>query len=774
MHITGTRTDILDDTTPISFPGCLHLDRKKLLRKTMQEIHKSFAIYGTLPDLVASEPIDTTTNPFLLDDIATKSFRTIPGFAMVSRLLEEAILRCDGCGQGRQEIDVKALKPIADILMIGKRPKRIGGDHGHPSRRFNPGEDEERRVEEVGSEKEQIGVDGAGPEDEEMEVEEAELENEEPLIIKPTQCLAKPQTIPRFTKTCIPAYRPVNIASLVCVRKFKLTHDDYDTGPTAEDSLRTHHELMICFQNESGNFKSVSMMLRFRDHGYRLLPDSLDQFYLSNPTIPDQISHFFPTPPLKAFKEWKRNLSKKPTPEDLLSLDRRGPLPDSCISGFDIVEQSLQDMIANSGPEGSPSSMMAYVTGRVDTGLEESSYIRLDVTRDSVQPHSVDISMDIDSVIWLTRRLRVAGAFNLHTSPYRKKSPPISVANHLYVDLLWPRLEEDVSHGRMSGGVKQVPLSNIPNTHFAAFGRLEGAATVAVLFPRMRHRYPLQNYWETKLPGEVELLWLRNVVYTALHRLDDKGIKPYVDFSYEDTKWKHAGAPETTQVLAHEHLEQLQNHMDTILDENKGNPSYDCFRSYFFVLEIRGIKVPTSSDNLKSKDPWQSLVENYPAFDWAYMEDVDNGELLIDIGFGFHPSREMNVVGFWNVDVLRLSFDYGGYNQGVSHSVCTIPQIGGIQGEMSKARRLMIHIAYRQSYNLAYEVIRGKQTRERTAFFPAELAYHQHSNYWKTVDGVRNAFTRSVGRSYGVRDEYRCRASMRKLFPLLISKVRVT
>jgi len=90
---------------------------------------------------------------------------------------------------------------------------------------------------------------------------------------------------------------------------------------------------------------------------------------------------------------------------------------------------------------------------------------------------------------------------------------------------------------------------------------------------------------------------------------------------------------------------------------------------------------------------------------------------------------------------------------------------------MAKARRLRIHIAYRQSYNLAYEVVRGKLTRERVAFLPPESAYHQKEDYTKTVDGMTSAFMRSHERSYGVRDEYRCRASVRQLFPALVEKV---
>jgi hypothetical protein len=244
-----------------------------------------------------------------------------------------------------------------------------------------------------------------------------------------------------------------------------------------------------------------------------------------------------------------------------------------------------------------------------------------------------------------------------------------------------------------------------------------------------------------------------------------------VEFDYEETKWKHSGAPETTYQLAADHLEELQDHIEDILDEKAGDPCYDCFRSHFFVLEMKGIKVSTSLDEVTSTDPWEMLMKNHPNYDWEYMENSNNGELLIDVGFGFHPSGDQPLVGFWKADALRLGFDFGGYTQGTNHSVCTVSAIGGINAEMGKARRLTVHVGYRQSYNLAYEAIRGKMTRERTGFFSATHAYHQRDEHRRNVEGVKNAFIRSCQKSYGVRDEYRCRGTVRRLFSVLVDKV---
>ena len=779
--ISGDDTkSLLDATTPVDFSGCLHAEQKKRFQDTMTAIHQLLVLYESIPELMEEMPIACTgAMTITLDHIRSMRFGSIPKVRLVYRKLEEATLGCGECYRERGGVVEKALRPVAKALMADSRPKRTGGDRSDPSRRFiakdniiadwEEGSTEELDLEDVGS----SGDDWADSENR-SEEGQADPEHGAPLesTLRPTECLATPQTIPHLHKSSIEAYSLRDPTSKVHIRKFNIGYDDYDKGPTVEDSLEIYRQLIVCLDNEKEDFKWSSMMLRFRDHGYRLLPSSLDQFYQSNPLPLDQAMHFFPTPPPHVIEEWKRTTSVEPTLEELLQLDKHTSLPYSYVAGADMVEMGIQDLLSQAGPEKSASSMKAFVMGKVAVGPEEDSYIRLNIMKDQVQLKEIDVTMDIDSVIWLTRRLKTKGAFNLHTSPYRKEAPPIYTANHTYIELLWPRLEEDIARGGISSGAQQVPLSHLPNTHFATFGRIEGAASVAVVFPRMMNRSPHEKHWSTKLPEEVELLWLRNVVYMALRRLEDRGIKPYVEFDYEDTKWKHAGAQETTLILEANHLQGLQDHMEKILQENEGDPYYDCFQSYFFVLEMKGIKTSTSSDDAAWKDPWELLVENHPSFDWEYMENTENGELLIDVGFGFHPSGDVPVVGLWKTDALRLGFDYGGYAQGTRHTVCTIPAVGGIGAEMAKARRLRMHISYRQSYNLAYEAIRGRLTRERKGFFSAHLAYHQKESYQWMVKGVTDAFLRSCKKSYGVRDEYRCRATVRGILPALAAKVR--
>ena len=126
---------------------------------------------------------------------------------------------------------------------------------------------------------------------------------------------------------------------------------------------------------------------------------------------------------------------------------------------------------------------------------------------------------------------------------------------------------------------------------------------------------------------------------------------------------------------------------------------------------------------------WDKLIRQQPNLDWDYMEDMENGKLLLDLGISIHPLDNEGVVGFWDIDALWVGFDYGGYNKGTTHGVSIVPTIRGIHTEMGVTCRMWTHIAYWLTYNLVYEVLRGKQTRLRDGFFPVHLAYNLDYKY---------------------------------------------
>jgi len=79
----------------------------------------------------------------------------------------------------------------------------------------------------------------------------------------------------------------------------------------------------------------------------------------------------------------------------------------------------------------------------------------------------------------------------------------------------------------MSERSQLVPISKIPNMHFAHTGKAEGYANITVMFPRMKHKYPLRSQWETNIPYKVQEFWLRKVLYPTLCRITEDGIGVY-------------------------------------------------------------------------------------------------------------------------------------------------------------------------------------------------------------------------------------------------------
>ena len=93
--------------------------------------------------------------------------------------------------------------------------------------------------------------------------------------------------------------------------------------------------------------------------------------------------------------------------------------------------------------------------------------------------------------------------------------------------------------------MQEVPISNLPNTHFAHFGKVQGSVEVFVIFPRIMHRHPLQRGSETKIPLEVEIFWLWKLIYPTLNMLKAAGVKPYTNINYKDILFKHRGVQRT-------------------------------------------------------------------------------------------------------------------------------------------------------------------------------------------------------------------------------------
>ena len=754
----------MDEWTVVGFEGCMHEDRSKVLDWTAEWIHSAMGLYEVQqknkPTKIRLEGI----TPLDLTHVRDKSFGGIKQFQEVRGALTRTRLLCPDCIKGRAATMGSDSEQVESGLVLNRpkqRRNRVDGGGKDGENRKN-GEDVEDA--EDGEDRE-LGELSDGEEESTIDPRRELLELAQRLGGEVVAGRKEPE---RKSKPVQP-YRFQEVVPHGVVKSFDPDFDSYHTGPTAEMVVEMSKETYAGFQASPAVARWSTVQDRFSDHGYRRTAGGFHQFYLNEPLLEDQLEHLFPLPPEDVLKDWKER--RNPTEMNQVDLQWKDLIPEKMIEGNDLEVWTLAQMVGEgAGAEGTEDGMRTYITGKTSSG----KFIRLDIHRSRKEVPIEDLlfSVDIDSIIWETDRLKTIGSINLHLLPLKGEKPPISKHNHTYVELYWPRMERDKREGERSAASREVPVSNLPNTHFAHFGRTEGSAEVYVVFPRMRHKHPLRKRWETKIPYEVETFWLQHLVYPALNRLKERGIRPYTDLSFEDVLYKYRGSKDKTILVSPEHLDEIQDTIHQILKENEGKPYFDRFGSLFFVLQILGIKVSTSQDQ-NWTGLWDKVTRQLPTLDWKYMEDPEHGELLLDLGIGIHPRDRDAVVGFWDVDALRAGFDYGGYTKGTTHSVSTVPAIGGIHSEMGKTRRKRTHIAYRLTYNLVYEVLRGQRTREKESFFHTRSAYEQDQSYKQGIRGLVEAYSRSIHKSFGVRDEYRCRAgSMNRLLPLLEDKVR--
>jgi hypothetical protein len=766
--------DLLDEVTPVSFTGCLHLERSKLLDNTMEWAISAMDLYKILES--PCEPVGTDQNLTyaLLGEMEAACEPKTVEYRRVKRQLHKAMSNCLHCTDRRTALTERYGLDVEDNGLVASRARQHEEEGGTDAEEYE-GMDRETGEGRVDAGNHRM----IGREAEDLSEGESDEDEEKAIYVRKLLRLAKRSggTVVTGLKEATRKSKPVQPypfeeeRPMVVVKTFDPNFDNYRTGPTVEELVEEHKELCLAFHFDPAAARWFTSGERFSDHGYRRTNGGFHQFYLNDPSEEEQLAHFFPLPPKAVIDEWRKRKDATDVDEGEVAKGKwhGHRLPEDMIKADDLESWTLGKMVGpEAGELGTEDGMRTYITGKTRGG----KYIRLDVEKSRKVVENLDFAIDIDSILWVTDKLKVLGSINLHLLPHKGMRAPIKTHNHAYVELYWPRTNEDLRKGKRSNTSKLVPISTLPNTHFAHFGRSHGSAEVFVVFPRMKHKYPLRKVSETKIPSDVEAFWLERVVYKAMKMLEQKGIGPYINWDLEDTKFKHGDKLEHTLLISPSHLDHILETIRSILEENEDDESYSRFGSLFFVVQILGIKVSTSLDNGWHR-LWDKLLDEQRNLDWDYMKDTENGELLVDVGFGIHPPEDAAVVGFWDVDALRQSYDYGGYSNGTTHGVNTVPAIGATTAEMTSRRKKRTHVAYRLTYNLHFEIVRSHRTKLKEGFFPPSMAYKQTKDYGEMIQEVTDAYHRSISKSYGVRDEYRCRAgSVKRLLPQLMNKVR--
>ncbi|KAI6140012.1 hypothetical protein BKA82DRAFT_4364396 [Pisolithus tinctorius] len=512
-------------------------------------------------------------------------------------------------------------------------------------------------------------------------------------------------------------------------KRFDRRFDEYEGGPV----LESLHQDRNCNEIVEEPYYRPGMWTSFRDYGYRLLSSFNQMFYLGPPI---RLSDHILQVGVPANYQSSHQIGDHVTGN--YSLARQVPHP-SRVHVDDVVILGASQMI-EIGSSTSERLMNTFVNGR----HEDGRHICLDLELDHklVTPEELEVTMDIDSLIWVTHSLQFNTPLPIYLGPIIEEKAPMHKHNHVYVDILVPQSEADSSAigSRTEWLTMAFPLCGVPHTVFGALSNAAGTMNVYICFPRMIHRDEMTHKHANRIPKEVLDFFWEHVLLPAIRAHADVSSAPYVSLTLKEVqfkarkggKTKKAGRPKAVP-FSMQVLKQIQKTMEAIIREDPSR--FANYGSFFFVLECKGIKLWTKTTLSGAvQTPVQALLHGLPALDWSHMVDRANGELLVDLGISIHPTC--------------------GYLRGNAHHTCMLGRYGGIQAEMSQERARQTHIAFRSAYNLAYEVIRPNDNSP--TFVMDKDAYALNNDFIGECMQAINMYSGDAKkRSYGVRDEYR-------------------
>jgi hypothetical protein len=326
------------------------------------------------------------------------------------------------------------------------------------------------------------------------------------------------------------------------------THfDEYADGPVLANLAPGREDAIYAPQNVynmAANSGNIGPEWR-TEYGWRLLPDYAEIFPQQSPCDVD--AHLMPVLPVDPLIL---------EPIQGLSRGRGG----KAVSTTDAVDLSLLEMIQHADSVGSKE---IFVTGR--KGLEPNSnslpavpweenkppLVRVMIHKDECQlKEGVQMTTDIDSGIWITRRPNFKLRFSILLGPLYSsmRKPPIWKHNHLYVKLLVPQLEEDRARclkdperpDRKEYWVKEFRLSQIPHISLGQ----DNQVFLHIFFPRLTHKRPGSRFYASMVPYHVQLTFFKELLLPTLFDevLDDPE-KVYTSLSQEHLQFQNASTP---------------------------------------------------------------------------------------------------------------------------------------------------------------------------------------------------------------------------------------
>jgi hypothetical protein len=262
--------------------------------------------------------------------------------------------------------------------------------------------------------------------------------------------------------------------------------------------------------------------------------------------------------------------------------------------------------------------------------------------------------------------------------------------------------------GRTEWFSNRKSLSAIPHIHFGKIGHGSTSFNIGVMFPRMMHKNPVTGKSATLIPFEIQSLWFTDIVYPAILAGENPSTISYKDYTLAEWRFKACvngcfTGKDKLVVVQGGYLPRILEVMREIVDSDPDK--YDRYASFFFVVECRGIKDSTNIVVEHGGDPYAELCRTFPDLDWEYMEKRENGQLILDLGMGFHPKPDdkTSLVFLWDLMLVNRSYDAAGMNEGKIHHAGMIGRYGGRQSEMQQKRLAIVQFCFRSTYSLNYQ-----------------------------------------------------------------------
>jgi hypothetical protein len=304
---------------------------------------------------------------------------------------------------------------------------------------------------------------------------------------------------------------------------FNRRFDEYEGGPVLEELSmvpETHLQLQPSFLYlcQQTLLTPVPHTL-FKDYGYRLLPCFAQVFHLGKPILVQD--HLCPV----GLPEPPESIA------DYTSHRKEGR------HGEEVKVNDLQvlgaEMLLDIADEEEDDNLL--VTGVTKDGR----YVCVDLLQDGVEPDDLDLSCDVDSVIWITQAPKLRGAVAIYSVPVIRDRAPIWKSNHVQIQVLHPQTEDDQAAigGRTEWLVTSQSLSTIPHL---LFGVVQGPSVVELLlfFPRMMHKDPHRHFRVNRIPKGIQDFFWDHVLLPALESVIPSTRSAYLPVDRSHTTFK--------------------------------------------------------------------------------------------------------------------------------------------------------------------------------------------------------------------------------------------